>query len=146
LRPLDPHSRRLIAEFLGLPRLSDEAADGIAFTLGAHRAAHETKQWVGHTPRRNANALRRLDKQLSAFAVESAMSSSSQRRPRAIAATNLARVSERIGRTCSGRIPSGRRISRRRFAVIFRQGTARVFVGSPSWMINWSCWTSTRET
>ena len=41
---------------------------------------------------------------LSALAVGSAMSSSSQRRPRAIDATNLARVSERIGRTCSGRI------------------------------------------
>ena len=67
---------------------------------------------------------------LSALAVGSAMSSSSQRRPRAIAATNLARVSERIGRTCSGRIPSGRRISRRRLAGIFRQGTARVLGGS----------------
>ena len=83
---------------------------------------------------------------LSALAVGSAMSSSSQRRPRAIAATNLARVSERIGRACSGRIPSGRRISRRRLAGIFRQGTARVFGGSASWIINWSGWTSTRAT
>ena len=56
---------------------------------------------------------------LSALGVGSAMISSSQRRPRAIAATNLARVSERIGRTCSGRIPSGRRISRRRLAGVF---------------------------
>ena len=82
---------------------------------------------------------------LSALAVGSAMSSSSQRRPRAIAATNVARVSERIGRACSG-IPAGRRISRRRLAGIFRQGTARVFGGSASWMTNWSGWTSTRET
>jgi hypothetical protein len=36
---------------------------------------------------------------LSALAVGSAMSSSSQRRPRAIDATNLARVSECLGRT-----------------------------------------------
>jgi len=41
-------------------------------------------------------------------------SSSSQRRPRAIAATNVARVSERIGRANCGRIPTGRRNSRRR--------------------------------
>jgi hypothetical protein len=47
----------------------------------------------------------------STLAVGSAMSSSRQRRPRAIAATNLARVSERIGRACSGWIPSGKRIS-----------------------------------
>jgi len=67
---------------------------------------------------------------LSALAVGSATSSSSQRRPRAIAATSLARVSERIGRACSGRIPSGRRISRRRLAGVFRQGTARVLGGS----------------
>ena len=59
----------------------------------------------------------------AALAVGSAMSSSSQRRPRAIAATNLARVSERIGRACSGRIPSGRRIPRRRVAGVFRHGT-----------------------
>ena len=42
---------------------------------------------------------------LSAFAVGSAMSSPSKRRPRAIAATNLARVSERIGAP----VPDGRR-------------------------------------
>ena len=53
---------------------------------------------------------------LSALAVGSAMSSPSQQRPRAIATTNRARVSERIGRACSGRIPSGRRISRRKSA------------------------------
>ena len=37
---------------------------------------------------------------LSAVAVASAMSSSSQRRPRAIDATRVARVSDRIGRAC----------------------------------------------
>ena len=62
---------------------------------------------------------------LSGLAVGSAMSSSSQRRPRAIDATNLARVSERIGRACSGRIPSGRRISRRRLADVFCQDTSK---------------------
>jgi hypothetical protein len=83
---------------------------------------------------------------LSAFAVGSAMSSPSQRRPRAIAATNRARVSERIGRACSGRIPSGKRISRRRLAGVFCHGTSRVLGGSARWMTNRSGWTSTRAT
>jgi hypothetical protein len=69
-RPLDPCSRRQIAEFLGLPRLPDEAATGIAFTLGAHHAAQQTEQWARHTPRRNANALRRLDKHLNRTLIE----------------------------------------------------------------------------
>ena len=69
-QPLDPRLQRPIAEFLGLAHLPDEAAAGIAFTLGAHRAAHETKQWAGHTPRRNANALRRLDKHLNRTLIE----------------------------------------------------------------------------
>ena len=41
----------------------------------------------------------------------SVISSSSQRRPRAIDATKVARFSERIGRACCGDIPSGRRIA-----------------------------------
>ena len=48
---------------------------------------------------------------LSVVAVSSARSSSSQRRPRAIDATTVARFSERIGRACCGDIPSGRRIA-----------------------------------
>jgi hypothetical protein len=52
-------------------------------------------------------------------------SSSSQRRPRAIAATNVARVSERIGRACCGGVPSGRRISRRRVDGVVCRGTRR---------------------
>ena len=44
---------------------------------------------------------------LSAVAFGLVVSSSSQRRPRAIDATNVARFSERIGRSCCGRIPSG---------------------------------------
>jgi hypothetical protein len=68
--PLGPHSQRQIAEYLGLARLPDEAAEGIASTLGAHRAAQETKQWKGHSPRRNANALRRLDKHLNRTLIE----------------------------------------------------------------------------
>ena len=55
----------------------------------------------------------------------SVVSSSSQRRPRAIAATNVARVSERIGRVCCDGIPSGRRISRRRVDEVLCQGTRR---------------------
>jgi len=52
---------------------------------------------------------------LSALAVGSAISSSSQRRPRASDATNRARVSERIGRACSLWIPSGQK----NFATLF---------------------------
>ena len=48
---------------------------------------------------------------LSVVAVSAARSSSSQRRPRAIDATTVARFSERIGRACCGDIPSGRRIA-----------------------------------
>jgi len=58
---------------------------------------------------------------LSGVAVAPAISSSSQRRPRAIDATNVARVSERIGRACLGDVPSGRRISRRRVDIVFCQ-------------------------
>jgi hypothetical protein len=56
---------------------------------------------------------------LSVVMDASIASSSSQRRPRAIAATNVARVSERIGRACCDSIPSGRRISRRRMLHCF---------------------------
>jgi hypothetical protein len=63
-RPLDSHSQRSIAEFLGLTRLPDEAHTGIAFSLGSYRAADETRQWEGNTPQRSADALRRLDKYL----------------------------------------------------------------------------------
>ena len=86
---------------------------------------------------------------VSAFAVGSVTSSSSQRRPRAIDATNVARFSERIRRTFCGKIPSGRRISRRRVDAAFCQGTCEralasdrfvVLARSPctSWMINCS--------
>ena len=44
---------------------------------------------------------------LSVVAVSSAISSSSQRRPRAIDATRVARFSGRIGRACCGDTPSG---------------------------------------
>ena len=63
---------------------------------------------------------------VSAVAVASEVSSSSQRRPRAIDATNVARVSERIGRASCGETPSGKRISRRRVAIVFCQGICRV--------------------
>jgi hypothetical protein len=60
---------------------------------------------------------------LSVVVVSSAISSSSQRRPRAIDATKVARFSERIGRTCCGDIPSGTRIARRRLDIVFCQAT-----------------------
>ena len=60
---------------------------------------------------------------LSVVTDGSVVSSSSQRRPRAMAATNVALVSERIGRACCGGIPSGRRISRRRVDSVLSHGT-----------------------
>jgi hypothetical protein len=60
---------------------------------------------------------------LSVVIDASVVSSSSQQRPRAMAATNIARVSERIGRACRGGIPSGRRNSRRRVDGVLCQGT-----------------------
>jgi hypothetical protein len=62
-RPLDRHSKRRIAKFLGLARLPDEAAAGIAFALGSYWAAH--KAWEGNTPRSSAKKLRRLDERLN---------------------------------------------------------------------------------
>ena len=62
---------------------------------------------------------------LSAVAVTSVISSSSQRRPRAIDATNVARVSDRIERASSRWDPSGRRISRRRLAGSLLQAMRR---------------------
>jgi hypothetical protein len=90
----------------------------------------------------------------SAFAVASVTSSSSQRRPRAIDATKVARFSERIRRMFCGDIPLGRRISRRRVDTVFCHGMlsvfsrpARSFTSRPSCesrMITRSRWTSTR--
>ena len=41
------------------------------------------------------------------------------------------------GEHAPGGFPSGRRISRRRLAGVFRQGTTRVLGDSASWMTNW---------
>jgi hypothetical protein len=60
---------------------------------------------------------------LSVVVVSAAISSSSQRRPRAIDATKVARFSERIGRACCGDIPSGTRIARRRLDIVYCQAT-----------------------
>ncbi len=61
---------------------------------------------------------------LSVFAVGSAMSSSSQRRPRAIDATSSARFSDRMGRDPCGEAVSGRRSWRRRVDGVLRQGAS----------------------
>jgi hypothetical protein len=58
----------------------------------------------------------------------SIVSSLSHRRPRAMAATSVARVSERIGRACCGGIPSGKRISRRRVNGVLCQGRQSVMM------------------
>ena len=60
---------------------------------------------------------------LSALAVASARSSASQRRPRAIEAIRVARVSARIGRAYCRSAPSGTIISRRRVDMVFCQST-----------------------
>jgi hypothetical protein len=51
--------------------------------------------------------------------------SSSQRRPRAIDATSVARVSARMGRRSCGATDTGTMISRRRFIGVFFHGTRR---------------------
>jgi hypothetical protein len=66
---------------------------------------------------------------VSAVAVGSMTSSSSQRRPRAMEASKVVRFSERIRRAFCGESPSGRRISRRRVAAAFCQRTLSVFSG-----------------
>jgi hypothetical protein len=60
---LDSLARREIAQYLlgdRRARLSDDVAEGIAYALGSHLAAHEAGLWPGHTPRANADALRRV--------------------------------------------------------------------------------------
>lgn len=76
---------------------------------------------------------------LSAVAVTSVASSSSQRRPRAIDATNVARVSDRIGRAFCRKIPSGRRISRRRIAGALHQAIWRE-LSADALRLASSCW------
>src|ERR1035437_5779871 len=63
---------------------------------------------------------------LTVVAERSVTSSSSQRRPRAIDATNVARVSDRIGQANCIDAVVGMRISRRRVEGVFCHGTRRV--------------------
>jgi hypothetical protein len=63
---------------------------------------------------------------LSVVTDGSAVNSSSQRRPRAMAATNVARVSERIGRACCGGIPNGTRRSSRWRSLVGHQRARRI--------------------
>jgi hypothetical protein len=93
---------------------------------------------------------------LSVVAAGSAMSSSSQRRPRAIDATRIARFSERMGRVSGGGPASGMRTSRRRVDGVLCHGTSITLrlgfrlgsapFGLASSMTNWSDWTSIRTT
>ena len=62
--------------------------------------------------------------------------SSSQRRPRAIDATSVARVSARIGRASYGAADWGTMISRRRFDGGFFQGTRRTMRSASSWSLS----------
>ena len=70
-----------------------------------------------------ADAAAPLFAMLSVLAVESPISSSSQRRPRAIEAISVARFSERIGRSFRNSVPSGKSTSRRRVEFAFCHGT-----------------------
>ena len=81
----------------------------------------------------------------STVVVGSAINSSSQRRPRAIDATSVARVSARMGRARSDGIDAGRRISRRRTDGVLSQGTRRVRLHSARCRFNlptWARWTT----
>jgi hypothetical protein len=63
---------------------------------------------------------------VSELAATSVINSLSQRRPRAIEATSVARVSDLIGRTCRGDVPAGKRISRFRVESVFCHRTLRI--------------------
>ena len=88
-----------------------------ALTRSGARKASEIVIFTLRTLHRSRLAM------LSVVTVCSAISSSSQRRPRAIDATKVARFSERSGRACCGNIPSGTRIARRRLDIVFCQAT-----------------------
>jgi hypothetical protein len=123
-----------------------------ALTISGARKASEIVMLTFRTLQPSRFAMLSLDIDASV------VSSSSQRRPRAMAATSVARVSERIGRACCGGVPSGRRISRRRVDGVVCQGTPRtpwepvllqlaVALGSPlSWMTSCFGCISTRAT
>ena len=86
---------------------------------------------------------------LSTFAFAFATSSLSQRRPRAIDAIKVARVSDRVGRAWCGGSEIGRSISRRRVTAVLRHGTSRVSAPCarrrPDFSI-WASWTTGRAT
>src|SRR5204863_1821571 len=88
-----------------------------ALTRSGARKARETVMLTWRTLHLSRFAMH------SASAVASVMSSSSQRRPRAIDATRVARVSERIGRESLGGLGPDNRISRRRVETVFCHGT-----------------------
>jgi hypothetical protein len=59
------------------------------------------------------------------------INSLSQRRARAIEATSVARVSDRIGRTWLGGVPAGRIISRLRDGDVFCHRTFKISAARP---------------
>ena len=75
-----------------------------ALTRSGARKASEIVIFTLRTLHRSRLAM------LSVVALSAAISSSSQRRPRAIDATKVARFSERSGRACCGDIPSGQEL------------------------------------
>ena len=91
-----------------------------AFTRSGARKARDIVMLTWRTLHPSRLAMRST----SAFA--STTSSLSQRRPRAIDAIKVARVSDRIGRTWCGGSEAGRSISRRRVTGVLRHGTSRV--------------------
>ena len=88
-----------------------------ALTRSGARKASETVMLTWRTLHRSRFAM------LSASAFAPVTSSSSQWRPRAIDATKVARVSDRIGRACCGVSPTGARTSRRRVNGVLCHGT-----------------------
>jgi hypothetical protein len=116
-RCLDYSAGKSVRRATPMPRGSRPSM--AALTISGARKASEIVMLTFRTLQPSRFAMLSLDIDASV------VSSSSQRRPRAIAATNVARVSERIGRACCGGIPSGRGISRRCVECVFCQGTRR---------------------
>src|SRR5262245_26115423 len=93
-----------------------------AFTMSGARKASEIVMLTWRTLQFSRVAM------LSTLAFGSSIISLSHRRPRAIEAINVARVSERIGRARCADVPAGNRISLRRDDGILRHATFRVLL------------------
>jgi hypothetical protein len=103
------------------------------FDGSLHQFGREERERDRHIDLSNAAFFTRCN--LLDTVVVPATSSASQRRPRAIDATSVARVSARIGRWSCGDAEADTIISRRRFIGVFFHGMRKT---GRSWLMTWS--------